>query len=319
MTLIAAFRTDTGAVICADSKESDGNFFVPMHKIDRLDLGAYWAVIGGSGNDGDLIDGLADVLEQSIEGWAAGLKESVIKNNVGFILKQYHADEVKNFPASRKAKRMEFVICIQDKESKEVFLWKATAQTLARIKTYKLIGIGTAFYEYVVASLYGNKGRPWTARAVALGIHVLALAKSTCSWVGGPTRVVIANESGMQGYEPEDVDVLEERARKFSEALAELTLALPDVTTTEGSFIEILGSFEERVLQLRGYYLRRLAQSLAQRIGTGETAIRGELPMGTSIAIGDGLVVHNMPNAVGISDGIALNPPSKPRKSKGRR
>jgi hypothetical protein len=50
----------------------------------------------------------------------------------------------------------------------------------------------------------------------------------------------------MHPYQPDDVDVLEERARKSSEALAELTLTLPDVSVSEGSFIEVLGGFEER-------------------------------------------------------------------------
>jgi 20S proteasome alpha/beta subunit len=310
MTLIAAFRTDKGAVICADSKESDGYFYVRVDKIDRLDLNAYWAVIGGSGYYGDLIDGLTDVLEQSIEGWAAGLTESAIKNNLSFIFKQYYADEVKNFEAKRKEKRMEFVICIQDKNSKEVFLWKANGQLLKRIKTFALIGARTLLYEYEVTRLYGTKGKPWTTRAVALGVHLLALVKATCDWVGGPTKVVIANETGMQRYEPEDVDVLEERARKFSEALAELTLALPDVSTSEGSFIEILGGFEENVLALRGYYLRRLAQSLAQQIGTGMTAIRAELPMPSAIPLGNGITVHNKPGLVGLSFGVTRAPQS---------
>jgi hypothetical protein len=136
--------------------------------------------------------------------------------------------------------------------------------------------------------LYGDGARPWLTRAVALGVHLLALAKSTCHWVGGPTRVVVGMYNGLRLYELEDVEVLEERARKFSEALAELTLALPDVSTSEGSFIEVLGAFEERVLALRGYYLRRLAQSVAEQMSKDTSALTAQLPLNTPIQI-DGM------------------------------
>lgn len=315
MTLIAAFRTDAGAVICADSKESDGDFYVRVDKIGRVNLGAYWAVIGGSGYDGDLIDGLADVLEQCIESRPAGLKESVIRDHISFTLREYHDQVVKEQPIKRTHKLMEFVICVQDKESKEVFLWKTAGRTIRRIKTFDLVGARTMLYHNEVDRLYGREGRPWTARAVALGIHILALAKATSDWVGGPTRVIVATEKGMWPYEPEDVEVLEERARKFSEALADLTLALPDVTVAEGSFVEILGSFEEKVLALRGYYLRRLARSLADRIGSGNTAVRHELPLGASILLGDGRTVFNKADHVGFTFGGAFNSPSDSQKS----
>jgi hypothetical protein len=60
--------------------------------------------------------------------------------------------------------------------------------------------------------------------------------------------------------------VPEERARQFNEALAELTLVLPDVSVAKGPFIEVPGSFEERVRALRGYYTQRAAATLLERV-----------------------------------------------------
>jgi hypothetical protein len=308
VTLIAAIRTDKGAVICADSKETHLGFYVPVNKIDKLDLGNYWGVIGGAGNEGGLIDGLVDILADRIKAWPVGLPESAMKDNVRFILADFYSREVKLFCGNAEPEKIELIICLKDKAAEEVFLWRTDKTVLFPVDDVSAIGYESAIYENEGKRLYGKGGRPWTARAVALGVHLLAFGKDTSDWIGGDTRVIIANESGMARYEREDVEILEERAQKFREALAELTLALPDVTVTEGSFIEILGGFEERVLALRGYYLRRLAQSLAQQIGTGETDIRGELPMPSDIPIGGGLTVHIKPKLVGLSFGVTRAP-----------
>lgn len=288
MTLIAAFRCDGGAVICADSMESFGDFYVHVDKIGRLDLGAYEAVIGGSGYEGGLIDGLTDVLADSIQAWAAGLSESTLKNNLRYVISEYYANQVRHHPADDDAKRMEFVICIKGKDSEEVYLWRTESTTLYPIKDFALIGYNTPIYEYEAGRLYGRKGRPWLTRGVALGIHLSTLAKSTCSWVGGSTRVVLARDNGIHEYQPEDVDVLEERARQFNEALAELTLVLPDVSVAEGSFIEALGSFEEKVRALRGYYTQRAAVTLVER-ALNDPNYQGEpvphVPLGTLIDV----------------------------------
>lgn len=318
MTLIAAIRTDKGAVICADSKETHLGFYVPVNKIDKLDLGNYWGVIGGAGNEGGLIDGLVDILADRIRGWAAGLPESAMKDNVRFILTDFYAREVKHFGTDPNGECIELIICIKGKESEDVFLWETDRTTLSPVNDVAVVGFERAIYENEAKRLYGKKGKPWTASAVALGIHLLAFGKATCDWVGGDTRVIIANESGMNRYEREDVEILEDRAQKLNDALTELTLALPDVTVTEGSFIEILSGFDERVLALRGYYLRRLAQSLSQQIGTGETDIRGELPMPSDIPIGGGLTVHIKPNLVGLSFGVTRAPQSDSQTSEGR-
>lgn len=52
MTLIAGFRCTDGAVICADSQETAGEWRVNVHKLVPFDAGNSQVGIAGTGLDG---------------------------------------------------------------------------------------------------------------------------------------------------------------------------------------------------------------------------------------------------------------------------
>src|ERR1043165_9611480 len=65
MSLIIALPCHDGVVICADSRESAGQYKASVNKIEMRRLGPYEIVFGGAGNDSNLIDGLDDAIRRA--------------------------------------------------------------------------------------------------------------------------------------------------------------------------------------------------------------------------------------------------------------
>jgi hypothetical protein len=101
MTLIAAFRTYEGVVICADSQETLskptpygwGNYRCRVNKIERQDAGEYELVIGGAGN-ASLVDGFTDVFIDAVASWDGGLDEPTLKSKIQLEVSNYHRNIV---------------------------------------------------------------------------------------------------------------------------------------------------------------------------------------------------------------------------------
>lgn len=286
MTLIAAFRCNGGAVICADTQETVGDYRVAVDKIAPREVGEYQVVIGGSGNVAGLIDGFDETLSIAIEDWPASLDEREIRENIHGVLQDYHRNDVANDPAEPDAKRLSFIICVKGKDSENVFLWRTDGASLVRVSDHTLLGWEEPLYDHEVRWLY-QQGVS-TAQAVLLGVRLLTMAKDTSNYVGGDTQVIVIAENGMQLLHVENVRLLEERVRAFNQALAHLVLACPDTSINSSSFKELLGGFEEHVLHLREHYMERSAVSMLAR-ALSDPCSKGEkyadIPLGTTIYV----------------------------------
>lgn len=252
MTLIAAFRTDTGVVICADSQETYGDYRVEVDKLDKRDAGGYDLIVGGAGNTAALIDGLSRAIEGNVQRWPSGLSGDEAEARLSTILLAYHSRQIALYPAEPDEKRLRFIICARDKDSKQIHLWKTDGTTIEPVTTYALMGWEDAAYHYEVEWLYYP--RLWTVQAILLGIHLFTVA-SNSQYIGGDTQVIVINPEGVRVESPADVHVLEERIRGFNEKLARLILACPDGTINHASFMEMLAVFEDEIVRMRMNYL----------------------------------------------------------------
>ena len=113
MTLIAAFRCDTGVVICADTQETVGAYRAAVDKIGPTQSGNYDLVIGGAGQPGGLIDSFTEDFTRAVGGWPAHLDEQAIRVKIRRLLLDFYREEVSLDPSPPNEKRLEFIICVK--------------------------------------------------------------------------------------------------------------------------------------------------------------------------------------------------------------
>jgi hypothetical protein len=292
VTLIAAFRCDAdghpGVVVCADSQETAGDYRVTVDKIKPRDAGNYDLIIGGSGSIAALIDGLANAVEARVTRWNAGLDEEAARLGIEDVLIAYHARHVTHYPDDPSVpnyKCLRFIICVRDKATQQIYLWRTDGTTAERVEDWALLGWEEAAYHYEVKWLYYP--RMWAGQAVLLGVHLFTVAQNSL-YIGGPTQVIVVRDNGMHVQDPQDIRTLEERVSTFNKAIAELMLACPDATIHRDEFRGLLANFEDRVMQLREHYLGGAAARLLER-ALSDPNYKGEaipmLPLGTLVDV----------------------------------
>lgn len=109
MTMIGALRTYEGAVLCADTQETRGDYRVTVDKIDKRDANNYEVVIGGAGNVTGLIDGFYEHLLFNIKQWPERITEEDCYLAIAANLTAYNESHVKPHEAHwREKKRSSF-------------------------------------------------------------------------------------------------------------------------------------------------------------------------------------------------------------------
>lgn len=248
MTLIAAFRCEEGAVLCADQQETVGGVRVTVNKLRPQECGHYTLAAAGSGN-GDLIEGFIESYARAVKDWPAGLDEAMARQASREFLLDFHANEVSVYPGDADSKLNHFLICIKPVNSPDIFLWEFRGSVVVSVKDYTLIGIGEAIYKHELKKLY--RGKPRGLQAVLLGVHLFSMAKQTSNYVGGPTDIIFVSGSGMSVEEVGAVNVLEESVTRFNERIAELVLACPDTSVWDSELEALLKKFHDEVMKMR--------------------------------------------------------------------
>lgn len=254
VTLIAAFRCDIdgdpGVIICADSQESYGsNYRVTVDKIKPRDAGQYDLIIGGAGQIGPLIDGLANTLERWIRGWTEGYSEEQVRGRIEHKIGRYTRGQIQNYPTDAD-KVLDFIICLRHKTTKAIYLWRAAGTAVEPIEYYDLIGWDEPFYRYEAMRLY-EKGRATKLSAITLGIHLLSIGKATAISIDEPFQVIGVGKESVWIEPQERVQTLAERIGRVNNTLSRLIIATPDLSIRSDVFEAALRTFEDQVLGLR--------------------------------------------------------------------
>lgn len=252
MTLLAAFQCWDGAVICADSQETYGDYRVTVDKIRPRNAGNYELVIGGAGNTASLIDGLANAIEQNVSRWPMLVGGEDARFRLERVLIAYHVRQVKYYPAEENEKLLRFIIAIRDKSNFKVSLWKTDGTTVERIKDYALLGWEEALYEEQVKRLYYYN--MWAEQAAILGIHLFTVAQNSL-YIGGPTQVIVMKHHDLRGptptYTRPDVEKMSALIQEAQRMAGSIVLQCLDAGMPDDGFLLNVGDTIEAIVRLR--------------------------------------------------------------------
>jgi hypothetical protein len=254
VTLIAAFRckieNEEGVIICADSQESFGDYRVTVDKIKPRDANLYDLCFGGAGQIGDLIDALGNAIEREIKRWKKAYSEDEARVLLENEILLFNSRQVEAYPAQPEDKVIQFIICLRDKASHAIYLWKVSGSTIEPIVDHDLIGWGEPFYKYEAKRLYRNVTNAPTA--IAAGLHLLTFGKGTATSIDKPFRVIGVSPTQGMWFEPEDtIEKLETKVSGVNETVSRLITLAPDVNTSEEAFKKALELFEQEIRGLR--------------------------------------------------------------------
>jgi hypothetical protein len=239
-------------VICADSQETAGDFRVEFQKIKPIDASAYELIIGGAGNISVLIDGQADAIERNVKTWPTGLGEQEAQTRLERVLIGYNARQVEHYPVADdkypEYKVLSFLICVRDKTTSGIYLWKTEATTIRSVTDYAVVGWQEAVYDYHLKWLY-KRDMP-AFQAAFLGVQLLKIAEDNL-YIGGPFKLITVDRDGMKEWPADTVRLLGERAQRFNAVLAELFLTFPGAGTSEEEFAGFLKNLTDAVHRFR--------------------------------------------------------------------
>jgi len=123
-------------IICADSQESNGFYRVTVEKIKPRNANRYDLVVGGAGNIAPLIDGLANTIERYVTSWGDNLNEEKARSLLEWKVGRYYRGQVNSYPAELREKELEFIVCVRNKSTKAVYLWRISSSTVEPIEDH---------------------------------------------------------------------------------------------------------------------------------------------------------------------------------------
>lgn len=297
MTLIAALPCETGLVICADSQETVGDYKVSVNKVTPVRCGRWIVVFGGAGNDSALIDGLEDAVRMALSAVDQSPFDAV-KSAVA----EFHRVEIALHPGDAATKRLEALVCVKDGRDDQALpcLFHISGPVVRTVDDSLLIGWDAALYRSVLNRLYRRDMS--LSQAVALAIHVFLLAKDTCTWIGGDTRLTVIVSHGAIQEDTQDTSDIERRLADVNKRLDEILLACPDLTEHPAALDAKLTRFKDAILNLQEEYMKV----------EGRKLLRGTIPGYQTLPYGSLLWI-----GTGADDGaFSLLIPAEPRENR---
>ena len=248
VTLIAAFRYQSGFVVVADSQETHGHYRVKVDKVKPHDAGDYDFVGGGASNNGPAVDMFERHLSREVASWQDGPQpELEIENRLISFCSQYIA---------QRPEPVQFLLCLKHKHATPVTCWRLDDDNVNPVDRYELIGWDEPIYKHEVDWLF--RPRAWLNHAVLMGIRLFTMGEGTSNWIKSPFQVVVVDEEKGAGlYPPDVVSELQRRVGPFNEALASVILNASDMSIHDAGLIESFAVFEDEILNLRERFLGR--------------------------------------------------------------
>ena len=273
MTLIAAFQCEQGIVLCADSQETvdipeRGSYRVNVNKLEQREAGKYEVIVGGAG-DGALVDGFVDPFVEMVSKWQSEYRESKALSAIRRFVRNYHATNVALSPAHPDDKHLGFVVCLRNKNTGNISLWKIIDLHVRSVLDLTLLGWEEPLYWREAKRLYHLNDAivttPSSSEAILLGVHLFLIAKETSNVISGNTKILVARRDGIHALNSNEVKELESRVKTFESLSAMIFLALPDVTVSHRELVQYLRDFQKTALELHTHLMAQIAIAATER------------------------------------------------------
>jgi ATP-dependent protease HslVU (ClpYQ) peptidase subunit len=253
VTLIAAFRceidNEPGVIVCGDSQETCGEYKATVEKIIPRIAGHYDLIIGGAGN-GNIVDSLVNHVERDVRTWEGGIPEDNARQKLAYLLRDHIEEVVQFYPvADSDEKRVDSIICIRDRESGAVYLWRSAGSVVEPVQDFRLVGADIELYQYEVKRLYMPESD--VLSTVVLAVHLLSIAKSTSISIEEPFKVIGVGRNGVWLEPADKIALLIQRVTQVNNMLGKLLRDVPDFTLSEETFSNALQLFLNEVFGLR--------------------------------------------------------------------
>lgn len=263
VTLIGAFRceidNEPGVIVCGDSQETIGEYRTTVDKIIPREVGYYDLIIGGAGI-GNIVDGLVGSIERDVKSWAAGIPEDNARQLLANILADYIENVVRLYEVADSAeKRVDSIICLRDRESGAVYLWKSAGPIIEPVRDFRLVGADIELYQHEVKRLYMPGSDALST--VVLAVHLLSVAKATSNNIEKPFKVVGVGRNGVWVEPVEKIALLTKRVTQVNNMLGKLLRDVPDFTLSDETFSNALELFLNEVFGLRNDVARYAKRS----------------------------------------------------------
>jgi hypothetical protein len=189
---------------------------------------------------------------RAVKGWRAGLDQQAIRTKIRKLLLDFHEAEIRLYPPPAD-KRLEFIICVKEKQSSNIFLWQTDGPGVQSIQEWALMGWDAPLYKYELGRLYRPDLR--IDKAVAIGIFLFSLAKATNNYIGGDTQIIIVDKNVMELRDRDEVRQREEHVKAFNDVVAQIVLGCIDKEINLDDFKTLMQAFEQRALEFRDQYI----------------------------------------------------------------
>lgn len=256
MTLIAAFRTEDGVAICADSQETVGDLRQPVQKIAPLSIAGYQLILAGSG-DADPIEGfivrvhrrfLQETLPPTTERALVLLEDELALFYTHDFLNPEHG--------------MKLFIAVACPETKEYKVWVSYQHILKELGDKpELIGLDHPMYKVTARRMY--RPNMSVQQAVIAAVNVLVIGEESSNYIKGPFSLVIVREDGIWTETEEYINTLRERLKKFEAYTNQVLLACADTSISSLNLNDLLVHFAGTAKKLHEEQINEVIAKMA--------------------------------------------------------
>jgi 20S proteasome alpha/beta subunit len=226
VSYIAGLRSPLkGIVMSADTQETYelGEDVDYVEKLIVQHVNTYDLCIAGAGR-GELVDGFIQHLAETVRKKRPADDDS-LASVIRIALKHFYANDVRLLPSG--SKEVQFLIAARPTNGKEPTLWKTKSLRLFPISDYAVIGYEAPFCRYVIGRLY-NATFP-IDNIVVMSAWLVSIAKETSKSVGGQTKIVTIDVTGIRSATAEEIRVLSAKTPELDDAFTVLMSISQDV------------------------------------------------------------------------------------------
>jgi hypothetical protein len=303
MTLISAFRGQTGIALCADSQETI-TYYDPhgipydlrqaVQKLTPIVEGGFRLVIAGSGN--------STLIEAFIVRARRRLQNENLPNPAITDVVRIIEDELSLFY------RNDVTLCQDDDKGMKLFIaascptvwqfnvWVTEGVVLREIASDKpeLVGWEHEMYSEMAQRMYTPNMQ--LAQAVLASIYTLTVAKQTSNYVGGDLSVAVVRANGIWLEDRDYVESMEVRLRSYDAIINQLFLACADTEISPKALEKKLAEFQEQAQGLHRQQLDAAIQRMQRANGGLIMAVNpmARIPPGTMITVGANGQISNV-------------------------